>query len=207
MILLRIQTSRGNSPMNGAFDQKTGVLESDPSVLGVGSLEKGLGLEIDPKEGAAAPLAGSAFERNKWQKGMASPNPAGRPRRENGGKIDRRTLYKQLFANGAESVIKKAIELAQSGDQKMIQTVLKYTLPESKQELAMVDLGLDINAPLEDRLAALTHAVTAGEISPDAAALVAKSLRDATESAKLLEAMSKLDHLKKEIGRLNGTSR
>ena len=186
--------------MNGAFDQKTGVLDLDPEVLGVGS-------EIEPKEGAAAPLAGSAFERNKWQKGMPSPNPAGRPRRENGGKIDRRTLYKTLFANGAESVIKKAIELAQSGDQKMIQTVLKYTLPESKQELAMVDLGLDINAPLEDRLAALTHAVTAGEISPDAAALVAKSLRDATESAKLLEAMSKLDHLKKEIGRINGTSR
>ena len=174
----------------------------------------GMGSEVEPQKGMAAvvrnpdinPDTPEAIRPWLFQKGK-SGNPKGRPCREDGGKVDRRTLYKQLFDQGAADVIAAMIEAAKAGDVKAGAVVMRYLMPENKSVMEAVDLGLDDNAPLEDRLAALAQAVTDGRVSPDQGAAVAKALRDSTESAKLLEAMNRMDVLKKEIGRLNGTSR
>ena len=137
-------------------------------------------------------------KRTQFKKGQVA-NPRGRIPYSQGGKLDRRTIYRQMMEQGGPAVLAKALELGAKGDNKIIPHLLKYMMPAARDQMASVDLGLPKNATIEDRLAALAEAVTEGRVAADVGAALSKALKDQIESAHLLDAHRKLDSLKSEL--------
>ena len=106
-----------------------------------------------------------------FQKGE-SGNPAGRPR----GARNRATILTQnLLADDAETIARKAIELAKDGDIAAIRMCMDRLAPARKDEPVVLDLPpLDTAADTVAASARIVAAVTAGDLTPSEAADLAK---------------------------------
>jgi Family of unknown function (DUF5681) len=106
-----------------------------------------------------------------FQKGE-SGNPAGRPR----GARNRATILMQnLLADDAETIARKAIELAKDGDIAAIRMCMDRLAPARKDEPVVLDLPpLDTAADTVAASARIVAAVAAGDLTPSEAADLAK---------------------------------
>lgn len=138
-----------------------------------------------------------------FKKGAPSPNPKGRPRLGEGGKQDYRKLFREQMNQRGADVVKACLDKAAAGDTKMIAIAMRYLMPEAKADSGNIDLELDPNATMEERLAALVNKISTGDVSVEAGAIAAKSLRDITESAKTLEALQRMDAIQAELKSLD----
>ena len=115
-----------------------------------------------------------------------SGNPKGRPR----GIVDKRVRYKALFEKHGEALAQKAVALALEGDTTALRLCLERVAPPLKAR--------DLPVPLEflassDNLSRqgreVLHAISRGQISPDQAEGLFRSL---TAQARITE-LSELD--------------
>jgi Family of unknown function (DUF5681) len=129
-----------------------------------------------------------------FQKGE-SGNPAGRPR----GVRNRATILMQnLLADDAETIARKAIELAKDGDIAAIRMCMDRLAPARKDEPVVLDLPpLDTAADTVAASARIVAAVTAGDLTPSEAADLAKVIDiyvRALETRSFEERLTKLEN-------------
>jgi F0F1-type ATP synthase gamma subunit len=106
-----------------------------------------------------------------FQKGE-SGNPAGRPR---GARNRATVLMENLFAEDAEAIGRKAIELAKAGEIAALRMCLDRLVPARKDEPVVFELPpLDKPADSVAAAATVVAAVAAGELTPSEAADLAK---------------------------------
>jgi hypothetical protein len=129
-----------------------------------------------------------------FQKGE-SGNPAGRPR----GARNRATILTQnLLADDAETIARKAIELAKDGDIAAIRMCMDRLAPARKDEPVVLDLPpLDTAADTVAASARIVAAVAAGDLTPSEAADLAKVIDiyvRALETRSFEERLTKLEN-------------
>lgn len=120
-----------------------------------------------------------------------SGNIAGRPK----GSKDRRTIFREMIEPQKGVLIKKAIDLALSGNESMLKLLLDRLLPtRPKDDLVEID---SLEGSLTAKGNKIIDLIVARELSP----LEAKTLLDTlTAQAKLIET----DELVKRIEKLEG---
>ena len=109
---------------------------------------------------------------NKWQTGMKSPNPKGRPP----GISDRRTKISQAFLDDAHDIAKVIITKALKGDLQAASLVLSRVVPLLKARAEKVAFNLDPDAPLTNQAQAVLVAVAAGDVDPETGKLLIDSI-------------------------------
>jgi hypothetical protein len=106
-----------------------------------------------------------------FQKGE-SGNPAGRPR---GARNRTTVLLEDLFAEDAEAIARKAIELAKAGEIAALRMCLDRLVPARKDEPVVFDLPpLESAADSVAAAARIVAAVADGDLTPSEAVDVAK---------------------------------
>lgn len=130
---------------------------------------------------------------SRWPKGK-SGNPSGRPR----GSRNRTTLaVEELLAGEAESITRKAVELALGGDTTALRLCLERLAPPVRERPIDLDLPrLEGPINLPEILASLIEAVGEGRVTTSEAERLAKlvnaysnafELRDMEERLRFLE--------------------
>lgn len=99
----------------------------------------------------------------KWERGMASPNPLGRPR----GVPDKRTKVTRALMDDAPAVARVVIESALNGDMQAAGLVLSRCAPVIKAQAERVQFELSSDAPLADQARQIMQAVADGHVDPD----------------------------------------
>jgi hypothetical protein len=93
-----------------------------------------------------------------------SGNPAGRPK---GARGMAALLAEQMFEGEAEDIIRAAIDLAKGGDTAAVRVCLDRIVPRPKDRAIAFELPpLQSAADAASALAAITAAVTAGDLTP-----------------------------------------
>ena len=106
-----------------------------------------------------------------FQKGE-SGNPAGRPR---GARNRTTVLLENVFAEDAEAIARKAIELAKAGETAALRMCLDRLVPVRKDEPVVFDLPpLETAADSVAAEARIVAAVADGDLTPSEAVDVAK---------------------------------
>jgi hypothetical protein len=96
-----------------------------------------------------------------------SGNPAGRPK---GARGKAAILAEQMFEGEAKDIIRAAIDLAKAGDPSAVRVCLDRIAPRPKDRVIAFELSpLHSAADAASALAAITAAVTAGELTPSEA--------------------------------------
>jgi hypothetical protein len=132
-----------------------------------------------------------------FQKGE-SGNPAGRPR----GARNRRAIFLQNLLEGdAETIARKAIDLAKAGDIAALRMCLDRLAPAPKSEPIEFELPpLEKAADCVAAAATLVAAVSAGELAPSEALELAKVIElyvHALETAGFEERLMRLEQAQK----------
>ncbi|TXN36553.1 hypothetical protein FV232_21445 [Methylobacterium sp. WL30] len=111
---------------------------------------------------------GKPFEQGQ------SGNPAGRPK----GARHRTTLAMEALLEGeAETLTRKAIELACEGDTVALRLCLDHLAPVRKDRHVIFDLpAIETTADLPKATHALLQAIAAGELTPSEAADIGKAV-------------------------------
>lgn len=103
-----------------------------------------------------------------------SGNPAGRPK----GSRNRATIALEKILDGdAESILRKAVEMAQDGNPTSLRLYLDRVLPPRKDRPITFDLPPIVTTDdLPKATGAIVAAVAAGELTPAEAAEISKTL-------------------------------
>ncbi|MCC0808054.1 hypothetical protein FPV16_17865 [Methylobacterium sp. W2] len=130
-----------------------------------------------------------------FQKGQTG-NAAGRPK----GSRSRSALALEAILEGdAESIVRKAIELATDGDTQALRMCLDRLMPARKDRPVQFDLPvIETTADLPKATQALLQAVAAGELTPSEAADISKSVDAhvrAIEATDLHERLARLEEM------------
>lgn len=98
-----------------------------------------------------------------WKPGQ-SGNPAGRPK----GALNATTRVVQALLDGdAEEIVRKAIEMAKSGDGPVLRAVLERIAPARKDNPVAIELpAVETAADAKRASAAVLASVAAGDITP-----------------------------------------
>ena len=139
-----------------------------------------------------APHLGSS--NSTWKKGMASPNPAGRPP----GIVDKRLKVTQTLMDDARSVARVVIDAALAGDIQAASLVLSRVAPPLKAKPECVMFNFNAKAPLSEQVEAVLQAIADGQVAPE----VGKQI---IETIGSLGAIRQLDQLESRISALEGT--
>lgn len=99
----------------------------------------------------------------KWERGMASPNPLGRPK----GVPDKRTKVTRALMEDAPAVARVVIDSALNGDMQAAGLVLSRCAPVIKAQAERVQFELNSNAPLAEQALQIMQAVADGNVDPD----------------------------------------
>lgn len=136
---------------------------------------------------------GRARGNPQWRKGMASPNPRGRPP----GIVDKRTKVTQALADDAPKVARVVIDAALKGDVQAASLVLSRVAPAIKSQSEKVSFKFDAKSPLAEQVEHVLQAIADGEVAPD----VGKSIID---SIGELAAVKQFDEIEERILVLEG---
>ncbi|KAB1068188.1 DUF5681 domain-containing protein [Methylobacterium planeticum] len=131
---------------------------------------------------------GKAFEKGQ------SGNPAGKPR----GARNRMTIALEALLDGeAETITRKAIDLAIDGDPQALRMCLDRLMPVRRDRPVLFELPpIETTADLPKATGALLEAVASGELTPSEAADISKSIDahvKAIEATDLHERLSRLE--------------
>lgn len=131
----------------------------------------------------------------RWEKGMRSPNPNGRPR----GIVDKRSKVTKALADDASAIVRVVIDAALEGDMQACNLVLARVAPTLKPQAERVAFDLDPSAPIATQIESVLAAMASGTLAPDVGQIIIASL------AKLGDARA-VAELESRIARLEGTS-
>lgn len=98
----------------------------------------------------------------KWEPGMKSPNPAGRPP----GLTPQAKLTKRMLEEG-EAVLDAVLEKAKAGDPTSAGLVLSRILPSLRSQSQAVRFDFDPEAPITKQIEQVLAAVAEGAVPPD----------------------------------------
>jgi hypothetical protein len=128
-----------------------------------------------------------------------SGNPDGRPK---GARNKATLIIEKLLDDDAETIGKKAIELAKAGDSTALRLCLDRIAPARRDRHVAFALP-PMNAPADavGAVAAIVAAVAGGELTPSEAAELTKLVESYT---RILESADHEERLRKLEGLLNG---
>jgi hypothetical protein len=138
-------------------------------------------------------LKGHAFKKGQ------SGNPSGRPK----GSRNAATMAAEALLDGeAESLSRKAIELAKEGDMQALKLCLDRIVPPRKSRPVSIDLP-QIEEPSDvlEALSAVTTAVGKGELTPDEGQTVAALLEQTRRAQELVDLDERLKVLEEKAKR------
>ena len=137
-------------------------------------------------------------QRNRFQKGQ-SGNPNGRPK----GSLNATTLAAQALLDGeAETLTRKAIDLAKAGDLAALRLCMDRLLPPRKDRPVSLDLPRIDNArDVPKAISTLLAAVAAGELALSDAGEVTKLLDAYARAVEISDLAERLDNLEKMAAR------
>lgn len=101
--------------------------------------------------------------KTKWVRGMASPNPLGRPK----GVPDKRTKVTRALMDDAPAVARVVIDAALEGDMQAAGLVLSRCAPIIKAQAERVQFELSSEFPLAQQARQIMQAVADGNVDPD----------------------------------------
>lgn len=120
-----------------------------------------------------------------WKKGMASPNPNGRPR----GIVDKRTRVTQTLMDDAPKIARVVIDAALAGDVQAAGLVLSRVAPALRAQTERVEFDFDASAPVAQQVEAVLQAIADGKVAPD----VGKQIIEAIGSLSAVRAVDELE--------------
>jgi hypothetical protein len=125
------------------------------------------------------PVSGRPFPKGK------SGNPAGKPC----GARHKTTLAAEALLDGeAKKLTRKAIELALAGDTTALRLCLERIAPPRKSRRVAFDLpSIDAPQDLVPAFAAVVAAMSAGELAPDEAAVIAGVLEAKRKTIEMVD--------------------
>lgn len=132
-------------------------------------------------------------KKNKWFKGMPSPNPKGRKR----GLADRRLTLKEETVEKTKEVLQIVYQRAIDGDMQAAQIMLDRTMPRLKAQSKLIQFEFDIESSMTDRAEMVMAAIAKGDVAPD----VGNSLID---SMSKVHGLRQIDDLAERIAKLEG---
>lgn len=136
-------------------------------------------------------------QRGKPFKTGESGNPSGRPK----GSLNKTTLALQaLLDDEAESVTRKAIEMALGGDITAIRLVLERILPPRKDRPVNVDIRhLETAQDITQAVSGIFDAVTCGDITPLEAKALTSIVDDIRKSIETQELEQRLLSIEQKL--------
>ena len=135
-------------------------------------------MKADPN----SPIKSDRKPNGKFAAGNRA-NPSGRPK----GALNKATILAQeLIDNEGELIVRKALELAKSGDSSALKLVMDRLLPPRKDkiiefQLPQINNGQDASAAM----AQVIEGVSAGELTPQEGDSLAKLIESAARLAEI----------------------
>ena len=131
-------------------------------------------------------------KNGRWEKGMKSPNPLGRPR----GIIDKRQKLQNAFSGDGPAIARVVIDAALDGDMQACNIALARIAPTLKPQAERVAFNLYPTLPIPEQIETVITAVASGVLAPDIAQTIISTLgtlADARAVAELEERIVKLE--------------
>lgn len=128
----------------------------------------------------------------RWEKGMQSPNPKGRPR----GIVDKRSRIAKALADDGSAIVNVVVAAALEGDMQACNIVLARIAPTLKPQAERVAFDLDPTAPVAEQIESVLTAVASGTLAPDIGQVIIASLgklADARAVAELEDRIAALE--------------
>ncbi len=131
-------------------------------------------------------------QSGRFQPGQ-SGNPAGRPR----GARHKATVAAELLLDGeAETLTRKAIDLAKSGDGSALRLCLERILPARRDRPVSFDLpAIETANDATNAMAAILRAVAEGDVTPNEGEAVAKLIETHLKAIEVTEIEARLSAL------------
>ena len=140
-------------------------------------------------DGAAAPISNGPETAERATGGRFAPGNPGGPGRPKGTRHKALLALEAIGAEASEAVLRRVVEEAKGGDLRAAEILLRRLWPERKGRVIEFELlPMASAADLVSGLAAVTGAMTRGELTPEEAQAVARVLemqRKAIETAEL----------------------
>lgn len=131
-------------------------------------------------------------QRPGFQPGQ-SGNPKGRPP---GSKHATLIALDAIGSDGAQEILKKAVEMAKGGDARSMEIILQRVWPARKGRPIALDLPAVTTAQnVQDALAAVIKAMGEGEITPDEAAAVSAIIETQRRTIETLTLEQRIEAL------------
>lgn len=99
----------------------------------------------------------------RWQKGMPSPNKAGRPR----GIVDRRTKLAEKMLADADGIVAALVEKALEGEVGAASLILSRVLPSLRSQSEKIHFEFDATASLPAQIEQVLAAIACGMVAPN----------------------------------------
>ena len=99
----------------------------------------------------------------RWQKGMPSPNPKGRPP----GIKERKAKVMETLLDNVNGILDKMVERALAGDAAAAALVVNRVVPVLRPQSEKVTFTLDADQPVSKQVEQVLTAVSKGEVAPD----------------------------------------
>ena len=127
-----------------------------------------------------------------------SGNPNGRPP---GSRNKMTVLVEKLLEDDAETIVKKAIEMAKSGDTALIKVCLSRLSPPRRDRHIPFVLP-EMNAPADTlkAVATITDAVAAGELTPGEAAHLSQLVGNYAKALEVVDLEERVSRLEAASG-------
>ena len=100
---------------------------------------------------------------SKWQKGMPSPNPKGRPP----GIKERKAKVMETLLDNVNGILDKMVAQALAGDAAAAALVVNRVVPVLRPQSEKVAFTLDADQPVSKQVEQVLVAISKGEVAPD----------------------------------------
>ncbi|WP_258152873.1 MULTISPECIES: DUF5681 domain-containing protein [unclassified Pseudomonas] len=127
----------------------------------------------------------------KWQKGMKSPNPAGRPK----GISDKRAKLAQRMLDDAQGIVDRMIAQALEGDPQAANLILSRVMPALRAQSEKVEFDFDASASVTEQAEAVLQAISEGKVAPDVGKQILEGISTLYGIKQIAELESRLQAL------------